>query len=187
MRKMIFPIVTDEEQKLPCYITSIGANENQYHIQRPEGYPDFHFLYCTSGRGRLKIDGRTFDIAENMGFFFRPDIPHEYFPELEPWTTWWVTFDGFAVQELLQLAGLGRYEVFRISGMERLHQLHGYVHAAADSARPSGSYEASHMLYRFLLELKSLIGDETQKTRHGGYQRLQPLLAYIKGHYGNAV
>lgn len=187
MRKMIFPIITDEEEKLPFYITGIGSDDNQPHIQRPEGYPDYHFLYGTSGKGKLLIDGREFSIGDNAGFLFQPGIPHEYYAVLEPWTTWWITFDGYAVKELMNMAGFGRYDVFHISDMERLRQLHGDVYAAAASARPARGYDASHMLYRFLLEMKSCLGDETLKTRRGRYQQFQPLIMFIEDHYNKSI
>jgi AraC-like DNA-binding protein len=184
MRKMIFPIVTEEEEKLPFYITSIGANDNQYHVQRPEGYRSYHFLYSTTGRGRLLIDDREFSIEENMGFFFIPGIPHEYYAEEEPWTTWWITFDGFAVEQMIHIIGFGRYDIFHVSDMEKLHQLHGDVHAAASMARPAGDTDVSRMLYRFLLELNSCLGAETVKNRNGRFQQLQSLLLFIEGNYG---
>lgn len=187
MRKMIFSIITKEEEKLPFYITSIGANENQHHVQRTEGYPNYHLLYTTAGKGRLLIDGRDFSIDEYSGFFFHPGLPHEYYAEVEPWTTWWITFDGCAVKELLNVVGLDRYNVFHISDFEKLHQLHGDVHAAAASARPARGYHASHMLYKFLLEFKNCIGDEALKTRHGKYQQLQPLLQFIEDSYNKVI
>ncbi len=187
MRKMIFPIVTEEEGRLPFYITSIGSNDNQYHVQRPEGYPNYHFLYGTNGQGRLLIDGKDFLIGEHSGFFFRPGFPHEYYAVAEPWTTWWITFNGYAVKELLNLARLDRYNVFHISDMEKLHQLHGDVHTAAASARPARGYDASHMLYRFLLELKGCIAAEALKARRGKYQQLQPLLMFIEEYYNKNI
>lgn len=179
MRKMIFSIITKEEERLPFYITSIGTNENQHHVQRTEGYHNYHLLYCTSGQGRLLIDGRDFFIDGQSGFFFHPEVPHEYYAEVEPWTTWWITFDGYAVKELLNMVGLGRYDIFHISDLEKLHRLHGDVYAAA-SAQPASGYGASHMLYRFLLEFMSCIGEETLKSRHDRYQQIQPLLQFIK-------
>lgn len=187
MRNIIFPIITEEEGKLPFYITSIGTDDNQSHIQRPEGYPSYHFLYSKSGQGRLFIDGKDFTIDDNTGFFFQPGIPHEYFAEAEPWTTWWITFDGYAVKELLNVVELGRYDVFHISDMEKLHQLHRDVYAAAASARPASGYDASHMLYRFLLELKSCVGAETLKTRRDRHQQLQSLIMFIDDHYNKSI
>ena len=187
MRRMIFSIITKEEEELPFYVTSIGSNENQHHVQRAEGYPDYHLLYTTTGKGRLFIDGKDFFIGEHSGFFFHPGLPHEYYAEAEPWSTWWITFDGYAVKELLKVFGFDRYNVFHISDFEKLHQLHGDVHAAAASSRPAGGHHASHMLYKFLLEFKSCIGDEALKTRHGKYQQLQPLLQHIEESYNKVL
>lgn len=183
MWKMIFPIITEEDEKLPFYVTSIGSQENQHRIQRPAGYPYYHLLYCSSGKGNLLIDGKKFSICENTGFFFQPNIPHEYFPEMEPWTTWWITFDGFAVKELLSLSGLGRYDVFNISEMDKLHRHFRDILTVTSSTLSARCYDASLMLYKFLLELKSCFGDEALKTRRSNYQQLQPLLRFIENNY----
>ncbi len=187
MRRMIFPIITEKESKLPFYVTSIGTNDNQYHVQRPEGYPGYHFLYGTSGNGKLLIDGKEFFIGEHSGFFFQPGIPHEYFAETEPWTTWWITFDGYAVKDLLNVIGLDRYEVFHVTDMEKLHRLHGEIHTAAAAASPASGYEASHTLYAFLLELNSCIGAEVLKTRKFRFHQLQPLLLFIEDNFNKNI
>lgn len=183
MRKMIFPIITETEQKLPFYITSIGTNENQHPVQRPSGYPNHHFLYTTNGSGTLYIKKQKFEIKKNMGFFFQPGIPHEYLAAEEPWTTWWATFDGYAVKKLLDVSGLGIYNVFHITDLERLHYLHGEIYSSASPSRPAGNYDASHALYRFLLELRNCTGPDTANAKKGLHLQLQPLLKYIEDHY----
>lgn len=187
MRKMIFPIITEKESTLPFYVTSIGTSDNQYHVQRPEGYPGYHFLYSTSGKGKLLINAKEFLIREHSGFFFQPGIPHEYFPETQPWTTWWITFDGYAVKQLLSVIGLGRYEVFHVTDAQKLHKLHGEIHAAAAAARPACGYEASLTLYAFLLELNSCVGVEELKTRNSRFHQFQPLLLFIENNFSKTI
>lgn len=187
MQSMIFPIITEEEEKLPFYVTSTGANENQNHMKRPDGYPSYHLLYCTAGAGRLLMEGKAFKIAEGAGFCFRPGIPHEYYPVTEPWTTWWITFDGYAVKDLIKGIGFGEYNVFHISDMERLHRLHMGVHSEAALARPANVYGASVALYRFLLELKNCTGSESLKKSNGKNHQLKQLIQFMEDNYGKSI
>jgi len=187
MFNSIFPIVTEGEKKLPFYITSTGSSENQDHILRPEGYPGFHLLYCTSGEGRLLIEGKDYKIPSNSGFFFYPGIPHEYYAEISPWTTWWITFDGYAVKDLVKYIGFGTHGVFHISDMEKLHKLHKELHIEVSRSGLANVYTSSVLLYKFLLEFRSLVRIENIKKRNINSRHLKQVLHFIEENYGQSI
>lgn len=43
--------LTSREQKLPLFIDSIGLNGQQEDVDRPEGFPCFHWLQTIQGKG----------------------------------------------------------------------------------------------------------------------------------------
>lgn len=184
MRKMIFPLITEEESSLPFYITSIGSLENQHYVNRPEGYNSYHWLHCTSGSGRLFIGGREYVIDAGTAFLFYPGVPHEYYAVSEPWTSCWITFDGSAVAGLMSVLGIRSYEIYRITDMKRLDALHADIHSTASSERPSRGVECSHRLYRFLLEMKSFTSPWESRSRNTKNRQLQPILDFIERNYG---
>lgn len=181
-KNMIFPIITDETAKYPFYLTGVGSLENQHDVLRPNGLRDYQILYVTRGKGTLRIDGREFTIAPQMGFYFEPEIPHEYYAKEEPWTTWWITFNGYAVKDLPTITDFGRSFMFYIYEMDRLNLLHSNIYSAAAFTGLSSTADTSYALYRFLLDLNSCVGSEDYKGAQRKSTQLQPVLSYIESH-----
>lgn len=182
-RNMIFPIITEETLRLPFYVTGVGSLTNQHPVLRPHGLPNYQILYITSGNGHLRIDNEEFDITANMGFFFEPGVPHEYYAEEEPWTSWWVTFSGYAIKDFSAISGLGRYLVFHVHEMERLKLLHNDIYSSAECAGLLAATDSSYHLYKFLLELNCCIGTEAQKFKKSRSKQLQSVLMYLENHF----
>jgi AraC family transcriptional regulator, arabinose operon regulatory protein len=183
MKNSVFPIITEEESRLPFYVKSIGLRENQEYIFRPSGYTEYHWLHSARGKGKLLLHGREHMISEGMGFFFHPGIPHEYYAVEEPWETHWVTFDGQGVRQLVDLLGFNEWGVFHLVNVQLLERLMNELHIAAQSANAYKGFDCSALLYRFLIELKSCItlGDNRQKSSR--HELLQPVITYIEEKY----
>jgi len=184
MYKNKFPVITDEDTKLPFYITSIGSDDNQANMERPEGYPSYHWLYCVQGKGMLVIDGNEYVISENMGFIFIPGITHKYYALTDSWETRWITFDGYAVSRLLkQLHIVGRYNVYNIINPIKLEKLYSDIFNSADSLNSLKSSECSYLLYRFLLEFNSCVNNSIEKLKKEKRFRLEPVIVYMQKNY----
>ncbi len=186
-RKMIFPIITEEALALPIHVLGAGSLKNQHPCFRPNGLPLYHFLYSTAGKGYLKIDNKEYIITANMGFHFEPGVPHEYYALEEPWTTWWVLFDGYAASNFGAVTKLGRSLVYHVNDIDRLNQLYEDIYAAIEKDGLKATTEASIHLYRFLLELDYCIGTEMQKKRQFRSKPLQSVLAYIQNRFDSDI
>lgn len=186
-RRMIFPIITEEAQKLPFYVTGVGSLVNQHPVIRPGGLPHYQILYTTAGKGHLRIDNKDFTITANMGFYFEPGVPHEYYAEEEPWTTWWVTFQGYAAKGFTTITDHGRYFVFQVHDMDRLNRLHGDVYASAECSGLLTSTDTSCLLYRYLLELNGCISTELQKSKISKSTHLKNVLTYLENNYNHDI
>ena len=99
MKKMIFPITTEFELKLPYYIVGVGCSYNQEHINRPNGYPYYQWIQCHSGSGKLILDNTTYTIAENQGMLLFPKVPHEYYALSDSWKVDWAIFQGLYIND----------------------------------------------------------------------------------------
>jgi AraC-type DNA-binding domain-containing proteins len=184
---MIFPIITEETVKYPFYVTGVGSLENQHEVLRPNGLRDHQILYVTNGKGSLKIGGKEFTVTSQMGFYFEPGIPHEYFSIEEPWTTWWVTFNGYAMKDFSKITNFGKYFVFNIYEMDRLNLLLSNIYSSAGLNGLSSTADASHALYRFLLDFSSCVGSDDRRDSQRKIFQLQPVLTYIESHSGNDI
>jgi AraC-like DNA-binding protein len=163
MGRILFPMITFEERRLPFVMTSIGIQDNQEHITRPEGYNCYHWIHCSKGTGLLLIGGKEYVIQENMGFLFEKGIPHEYYALKEPWETHWITFEGFAVPKLIEMLGFKPWNVFHINGRQQLEKMLFSIYSSGVSRNMLRNYECSSLLYQFLLAAGNLIRGESSK------------------------
>jgi len=185
MKDAVFLMATEEESKLPFVLESIGSRANQEHIVRPDGYPDFHWLHCTSGTGMLIVDNKEFLIQPNTGFFFFPGIPHEYFALTEPWETNWITFGGHASADTVKLLKYKEYGVYANLDTAYLDSLLNEIYNQALAYSPFRAFVCSHLVYRFIVELKNCM-DASASGNRNYPARLQPVISFIESNYNKA-
>lgn len=185
--KLTFPVITDDLHRLPFYLTGIGMQPNQEHIARETGFHCFHWLQCTGGVGKLIIDSREFEITQNMAFFFRPGIPHEYYATREPWITKWMIFDGGALPDLLGLLGFHSWEVFNFMNDESMGALIDEIYIAVQSENSDRYIECSSLLYAFLLRASRWMHSNIQHTKPNKYNKLQPLILFLEEMYSSDI
>lgn len=181
---MLFTLITDQERRLPLYISGCGVQVNQEHTRRPEGYLNYQWTYCTKGSGVFLIDGKSFTIRPGSCFFFGPDIPHEYFATSEPWETLWITFDGAQIATLLKLFGIENYEAFPTDVDSILPSLYYEIENDLLRDNPEKVIETSAKLYQLLLHFKkekrdAHLKDHPLQQRH----RLEPVISFMNIRY----
>lgn len=181
--KVVMPLITEEESRLPFYVTTIGARENQEELNRPSGYPDYHWIHCIKGKGKLYIENSEFVISEGMSFFFRPRIPHSYHSIVEPWETHWVTFQGYGAGPLLDALGIGKWGVFYLSNIQILDRFLNDIYVTAQSEAPVRGYECSALLYRFIIEIRNNISHGEISLKNSKQKKLQPVISFIEKNY----
>lgn len=95
----------------------------------------FLFHYVISGRGRLDLDDRIYDIEAGQGFLLCPNRISSYFAdELDPWTYSWVEFDGLRARECVTLAGLSETQpIYTSSVPPEQNQVQRYLLEIVDN------------------------------------------------------
>ncbi len=79
------------------HITDIGYYPVATHHKRERiyGIPQYILIYCTEGKGWVKLKGKTYDIEANQFIILPANTPHEYgASKLNPWTIYWIHFNG---------------------------------------------------------------------------------------------
>ena len=79
------------------YLTDAGffPHAAHHYRERSEGIEEFIFLCCTSGRGVVEVQGRTFPLRDNEALCIPRLCPHRYWADEEdPWSLLWVHFQG---------------------------------------------------------------------------------------------
>ncbi len=85
------------------YITDIGyyPKASHHYRARKKGAKEFIFIYCTEGEGTLKVNNTEQPIKPNNFFMIPKNTPHHYWAnDLNPWSIYWIHFDGTLAQNL---------------------------------------------------------------------------------------
>lgn len=141
------------ENKLPLFVDSIGYGWNQHSVNRPQGYPYYHWLQSDKGSGKFNIDGVQIELKKGQGILIAANIPHTYSPVTDQWITSYFTFGGVLVQEIVAALGFHKMLIVQrpntaITGFTR----QSYITLAnqVDQISLSGSA----LVYEFLLMLQ---------------------------------
>lgn len=146
-----------EARKLPVYLTGIGSTAYQQPISRPEGYYWHQLLFCTEGRGVLTCGEETHPIAAGDCFFLPAGHPHAYHAENSRWSVQWLTFDGYALPQLLSQLGMTAPHIVHAGSTAAFQSLFSRMVAAQTSDRFFGDYACSGLVYSYILEFHRLM------------------------------
>jgi AraC family transcriptional regulator, arabinose operon regulatory protein len=176
----VWPVITEKESTLPFILTSIGISDNQEHVLRPLGHEDFHWLHCTTGKGKLIIEGKEAIIEVNDGFFFYPGVSHEYYAIEEPWVTNYITFNGNSISLILELLEIPKWGVFSFNDLLPLEKIMQEISYTVITSNPLKAFLSSNLVFRFIIQLKESISLGKPRKSQSKFYQLQPVINHIE-------
>lgn len=183
----VYPVINNEkgnEGSLPIYVYGIGLTECERHIIRDHGYPYPQVIYSTQGEGKLIVDGETYTISPNMGFYLPANIPHEYYcSSEEDWSTHWVAMGGFAVENTFRSLGFDRARVVELGNITRLEKLFNEMYYSLMRDNFYGSMYAAGSLYSFIIEFFKFSKTNDKPAHVKESSPITKVLEYIDSHY----
>ena len=183
MDRMYFPALSDEDMKLPFYVTSAGSWRHQTHIKRQGEFPDYQWIQCTKGRGELRVNDQVYIIKENEGMFLTPHVPHEYYPVTSEWQVCWVSFNGSVIDDImlsLQFINSGKIV---LTNAESLYRMLQELMDRLEENHTSSTMHCSELLYSVILKLRQDSVYIESKSRLQQITQLNPVLRYIEEYY----
>lgn len=170
-------------KNLPMYLCGIGGSEYQYHVQRPDGYPNHQILFSAGDKGVLKYDDITVNLAENFYFFLPANYPHEYCPMKEKWDVRWIAFDGYACADVLKKFNMTKPLAIKLEKSDSMQSLYNKMFIAQRTDKVYGDYQCSGLVYEYLLEFHRLVIDKNMSSGKDRSSILMPALTYIDDHF----
>lgn len=85
------------------YLTDIGYYPNAKHHfrERPAGVNQTILIYCTAGKGNVKINSSKHELIADQFIIIPPNSPHSYFSDSNnPWSIFWIHFCGSKAAQL---------------------------------------------------------------------------------------
>jgi AraC-like DNA-binding protein len=188
MKKMIFPLISEFELKLPYYIAGVGCLYDQEHITRPNGYPFYQWIQCHHGKGKLIIDGNTYDVAENQGMLLFPNIAHEYYAVADTWEVDWIIFGGLYIEEFFKTtAEIKKSGVYFISQPNVILSKIRKAFEIEQSDSTTKSLECSRIAYDILMNIFKFSSQKSDSSIANQYNRLKSLIDFIDQNYNKPL
>ncbi|WP_373231220.1 helix-turn-helix transcriptional regulator [Cohnella sp.] len=178
-------MVTALDRTLPIYIETMGWNEWQEEFIRPEGYHCYHWLQTTSGEGLFECSGKSLTLSPNQGVLLHPNVPHRYVAISQPWSTWYITFNGKHAPFIVSSLGLATSTVIRWELKSPLTTLHNRSRTLAGRNLDFNGMDGSAFVYRFLIDLKKHGQVDNQRSLSQHHVRLMPLFRFLDENYSN--
>lgn len=186
---IIFPVLHKNITDLPLYITGLDTYYKENGVYRPNGYVDYQWGICVDGSGEFIIDNKCYEIQPNMAFFFRNNIPHQYFVKKSPWITKWITFNGSSVNNLLNYMNINTWEIININ--QRQRQEADYIlddiYNILDSSDSERYLNSSNLLYKFLIKMKDFKEYVSETDNLNLYKKLQPVITFMEENYDHSI
>jgi len=165
-------------------VTDIGhfPKASGHYMERVRGVSQCILIYCTRGRGWLRIDGRQHEVHPGEWAIIAPSQPHAYGADEEaPWTIYWAHVAGANVKRYLEELG---HKASRV--VFRANDAPTYISAlfeeALDALRVGfGPRELIHASGCFNYLLSRLVSRSTVEPQSSGSgDRVRTVIRYLQ-------
>lgn len=183
MRRVVLPI---PPEPLPVGLETIGFNPDQEPIDRPHGYPCFHWLHSAEGEGELETEHEVWRLPPRTGLLLHPDVPHRYRAKSSPWQTAYITFEGSAASEWIRsMFGPRAERVHWDAGENGISGQWKRMLQMAESGGDRSGWVLSAELYRFLTLLKTAGRTDHRPSISRRLESMRSLLEWLEREYAD--
>ncbi len=182
-----FPTLNKDQLRLPIYLKTIGIHYEETVVNRPQGFPAYQWIQCTSGEGIFQYEQKEYKIKSGQGLFIYPHVKHSYYALQKPWITHWVSFDGYGIKALLESLHISRTDIYDVLNKPLLESRFYDCFQLATSKGIYNNIETSAFLFQFLIDIAKH-SEPLQKTSlHSQKNKLEPVLQFIDENYFRAI
>ncbi|WP_123041523.1 AraC family transcriptional regulator [Cohnella candidum] len=182
-RRFVMP---NPAEPLPLELETVGLNGEQEPIDRPQGYPCFHWLHTLEGEGEFEAEGLIWRLPPRSGVLLHPDMPHRYRAKTAIWQTAYVTFEGvLAADWVSSMFGPRALRIHWDAGEEGITGQWERLLEAAEKGTDRSGWEQSADLYRFLTRLKTVGRTDHRPSMSRSMEKMQNLLEWLELEYAD--
>lgn len=179
-------VATFPSEPLPLQLETIGMNSDQETLNRPEGYPCFHWLQTLEGEGELSVNGQIWRLPNHSGVLLAPGTPHRYETKSSGWKTAYITFQGSLAASFVESLGWSIAERLHWEyGSERFSTQFERILTFAESEGDPSGWNFSADLYRFLTLLRTDSRTDKKPSTSKRLEQIQGLLNWLETELAN--
>ena len=172
-------------QALPVTLESIGNDWPQVYINRPEGYPYYHWLQTENGSGEVWINHHKINLSKGEGILIAPFVPHTYFSN-ENWKTKFVTFNGDLSQQFYDICQVKTYALANDSSLFNFSEWIDQI-VAIHQSKQIDAFVLSSKAYQFLLVFRQLSHPFDTSEHPLFHQFVLPTIKEIETHFAEEI
>lgn len=134
-----------------CIVTFGRSVTFPAHTYGPASRPYYLIHYIISGKGKFKVNQRTYDLKAGQGFLIEPNTQTVYTSDIEdPWTYVWVAFGGRQAGCLVKSLGLSQDNPIFSCSAENGKKIDDYI----SEMLKKNNFSMSDIYYRWGLFFK---------------------------------
>ncbi len=172
-----------------CYPTAMGYYPRASgHRMRRSEHDDNLLIYCLEGIGRLQTEGSRHLIRAGDLVMLPQGQAHSYATaRTEPWTLYWVHFQGSAARNFIDYLGYQKQRPVRPVGLAPALASHFHSLLAASktgyssSAFINAANQLRHLITQFALEAN------LQQANQGSSLQLEAVQTYMREHIHHSL
>lgn len=165
------PPLMAEDYSLPLCLESMGIRCPQEPVCY-KGVQYSFFNFCTEGKGKLFLDGKSYDVTPGTGFIVNSLTPVEYYATGDTFTTYWVSVSGYLKNEIFEY----KNTFFQLYDMDLL--LEKFYDLITLPLTGDWRIKSSTLVYEYIL----LLNSQVRKIMHPADKYttfLDPAVSYL--------
>ncbi len=168
-----------------------GTSQIEKHQSWGPGIRDYYSLYyITEGSGHLNIDGQSYTLVEETCFLVPPHVIVNYKPDLlNPWTYYFVSFNGEHVPAYLKRIGLSeRNPILNCQNSNEIETCFEYILESGNHPK-SADLQAISGFYSLLGALCDHSSPQLPKIKSSNRQLdyIREAIEYIETNYSRPI
>lgn len=162
------------------YITAMGYYPKaRGHVMIRERHPDHILIYCVEGGGKLTLDDKTLSIGSGDFIYLPRGSSHHYQAnKRQPWSIYWLHFDGELADEFYNYIQLPEYHL-NIGVQPRVIRVFDGVAALRHSRNNLGEFVQGGHQVQALLSYIALLSEQ-RRIQSGASLDLEKIRAIMQ-------
>lgn len=188
MKNMLFSVTTDYDLNLPYYFDGVGCNYEQEPINRPNGYGDYQWIQCRSGKGEVYLNKKKYTLEQGQGMFLLPGVPHEYNAVGGTWYVDWIIFKGTQIESFVSdILKITQSDIYYITAPNIISDKISDILKIYSQSEPTKNLLCSSAVYSILLDILRLTSTTQNTAIINNFDRLSAVMKYIDNHFSEPI
>lgn len=182
---MIIPLITEATKQLPVYVVGIGTKYPPEDISRPFGCTHYQICVIKEGTGIFEFRDKHFHLSPGSVFYFKKEIPHQYYSLSPDYEEKWITMDGAFCNVMFDKVFGDDIGCFQLKELNRFLNDYEKIYSLLDEREPMYEILCCSYIIKTISNLAKANQEKTVSEKK--LERLEPIILYMEKHYSKVI